>query len=561
MIVKYKILLVVISTLLFLSCSEHSENILFHYVDSLEKVLPEQTLFMDIPAEVDVVRGETATFQFAIRANDELRDVKVGLRNVRSLDTGKNTTFDGTKVSFVGKVHVGRAQAEPGSDIIHSASNYYPDPLMDDESIDVPAAVTTSAWISIPIDKDIDSGKYEGEVFFEGVCGREQVNRSITISINVYSTILNKQTLKVTNWYQPGFGYVDGEDVPQFSERWWNLMEEMGNYMKEYRQNVVKIDPLRLADYTFEEGKVVKVDFARFDDVVKFFKQKGILNMIAGGHIAGREGGWTSQFGYFMPVLQNNGTAFKWVDCENSEAKEFYKLFFKELLEHLKQQDWLGMYIQHIADEPIKSNAKSYISISSYVKELAPGLLIVDACHTKDLDNQIDVWIPQLNYLHRDYEFYKSQQEKGKIVWFYTCVWPQGEYANRYIQQPLIKTRLLHWINYKYGIDGYLHWGLNFWRGDDPMVETAAIQPDGLVLPAGDAWVLYPYKRHLIPSIRLEAMRDGIVDYELLKLLELKNPQLATQLTNSLVYDFDKYDIDIVHFRKIRRQLLEALED
>ena len=120
---------------------------------------------------------------------------------------------------------------------------------------------------------------------------------------------------------------------------------------------------------------------------------------------------------------------------------------------------------------------------------------------------------------------------------------------------------MLHWINYKYGIDGYLHWGLNFWRGENPLVETAAIQPDGLVLPAGDAWVLYPYKKHLIPSIRLEAMRDGIVDYELLKLLEQKNPQLATQLVNSLVYDFDKYDIDIVHFRKIRKQLLEALEN
>ncbi len=559
--VKGKTVFGLISILLFLSCTEHNENFLFHYVDPLEKVLPEQTLFMNVPAEADVVRGETATFQFAIRSNDNLRDVRVSLRSVKSLTTGEDISFDRLKISYVGKVHVGRAQVEPGSDIIHSASNFYPDPLMDDQFIDIPASVTTSAWISIPIDKDFNPGKYAGEVVVEGVCDGKQVNRSITIAINVYSTIVNEQTLKVTNWYQPGFSYVDGEDVPQFSERWWSLMEKMGNYMKEYRQNVVKIDPLRLADYTFEGGKVVKIDFTRFDDVVNFFRKKGILNMIAGGHIAGREGGWTSQFGYFIPILQNNLVAFKWVDCENAKAKEFYKLFFKELLEHLKQQGWLDMYIQHIADEPIKSNAKSYIAISSYVKKLASNLLIVDACHTKDLDNQIDVWIPQLNYLHRDYDFYKSQQKKGKIVWFYTCVWPQGEYANRYIQQPLIKTRLLHWINYKYGIDGYLHWGLNFWRGENPLVETAAIQPDGLVLPAGDAWVLYPYKKHLIPSIRLEAMRDGIVDYELLKLLEQKNPQLATQLVNSLVYDFDKYDIDIVHFRKIRKQLLEALEN
>lgn len=217
--------------------------------------------------------------------------------------------------------------------------------------------------------------------------------------------------------------------------------------------------------------------------------------------------------------------------------------------------------MQHIADEPIKSNSDVYISMSSFVKKLAPNLRIVDACHTKDLDNQIDVWVPQLNYLHKDFDFYQAQQAKGKEVWYYTCVWPQGEYANRYIQQPLIKTRLLHWINYKYNINGYLHWGLNFWRGDNPLIETAAIQPDGLVLPAGDAWVVYPYKNHLVPSIRLEAMRDGIVDYELLRLLEKKDPEQARRLTNQLVYDFDKYDTDIVHFRAIRKQLLQALEN
>ena len=559
--IKGKTLFGIISIFLFLSCSEHNENILFRYVDPLEKVLPEQTLFMDISSEADVAKGETATFQFVIRANEGLHDVKVELGNVKSLDTGKVVSLEGAKVYFVGHVHVGRTQLEPGTDIIHSASNFYPDPLTDDETVDVPAAVTTSAWISIPIAKDMEAGKYEAEVVMEGVCEGERVKRQTTVAIHVYSTVVDKQTLKITNWYQPGFSYVDGKDVPQFSERWWNLMEEMADYMKKYRQNVVKIDPLGLAEYTFKEGKVVGIDFMRFDKVVNFFKEKGILEIIAGGHIAGRKGGWTSEFGYFMPIELNNETTIKWVDCENAEAKEFYKLFFKELLGHLKQQGWLDMYIQHIADEPIKSNAQSYISISSYVKRLAPNLLIVDACHTKDLDNQIDVWIPQLNYLHKDFDFYKSQQEKGKIVWFYTCVWPQGEYANRYIQQPLIKTRLLHWINYKYDIGGYLHWGLNFWRGEDPMVETAAVQSDGLVLPAGDAWVLYPYKKHLIPSIRLEAMRDGIVDYELLRLLEQKNPELAKRLVNAMVYEFDKYDMDIVHFRKIRKQLLEALEN
>ena len=78
-----------------------------------------------------------------------------------------------------------------------------------------------------------------------------------------------------------------------------------------------------------------------------------------------------------------------------------------------------------------------------------------------------------------------------------------------------------HWINYKYGLVGYLHWGLNFW-GSDPLTSDAS--RDRGKLPAGDANITYPGYRKLYSSIRLEAMRDGIYDYELLKMLERKNP-------------------------------------
>ena len=74
-----------------------------------------------------------------------------------------------------------------------------------------------------------------------------------------------------------------------------------------------------------------------------------------------------------------------------------------------------------------------------------------------------------------------------------------------------MQTRILHWINYKYGLVGYLHWGLNFW-GSDPLTSDAS--RDRGKLPAGDANITYPGYRKLYSSIRLEAMRDGIYDYD-----------------------------------------------
>lgn len=88
---------------------------------------------------------------------------------------------------------------------------------------------------------------------------------------------------------------------------------------------------------------------------------------------------------------------------------------------------------------------------------------------------------------------------------------PKGEYANLFIELPLLKTRILHWINYRYQIPGYLHRGFDYWMGPDPHAETTSIQLEsGTIFVGGDNWLVYPGNRKLYSCIRLEAMRDGI---------------------------------------------------
>ena len=192
-------------------------------------------------------------------------------------------------------------------------------------------------------------------------------------------------------------------------------------------------------------------------------------------------------------------------------------------------------------------------------RKYAPELRIVEACHTKDLVGSIDVWVPQLNFLHQDFAHYQQRQRAGDEVWLYTCVFPQGEYANRFIEQPLIKTRLLHWINFRYGVTGYLHWGYNHWTQDSPFTHTTRAHGGPAYLPAGDPWIVYPGQNGPLDSIRFEAMRDGIADYELLCLLAERNPDAAQRMVARHVLDFDRYDIDVGRFRAARRELLQLL--
>ena len=79
------------------------------------------------------------------------------------------------------------------------------------------------------------------------------------------------------------------------------------------------------------------------------------------------------------------------------------------------------------------------------------------------------------------------------------------------------------------------------------------------MLPGGDAWIVYPGDHKINSSIRLEAMRDGIVDYELLKMLQTAYPDEAAELARQVVYRFDHYDINIEAFREKRKRILTLL--
>ena len=310
--------------------------------------------------------------------------------------------------------------------------------------------------------------------------------------------------------------------------------------------------------YTDADGGYT-FDFTNFDRAVEIFIEEGVIGRIEGGHIGTRESTWTTPFQVFVPVTENDETTFEKYDASSETATEFYGQFIPALMRHLEDRGWREIYMQHLADEPITENVDSYIEIANLVHQHAPDLDIVEACHSKDLDETVKIWVPQLNFLNEDADFYRERAEAGDEIWFYTCLAPQGEYANRFVELPLLKTRVLHWINFRAASPGYLHWGFNFWRGDPFDEVTGIITESGNVLPGGDAWIVYPGYGKLLSSIRLEAMRDGIVDYDLLKRFETLDPERAAELARRVVYNFERYDMDIPSFREKRREVLKTL--
>ncbi|WP_339071028.1 glycoside hydrolase domain-containing protein [Chitinophaga sp. 212800008-4] len=545
-----------------------------YQVDALEKVFKERTYFP--PLADDTIRaaaGETATIQLVLKANRPIRRL-----SANAVCLPGNAAKLNAKTGWVTYVPVGRRYTPPSKDLLYSVSGYFPDPIVDDTLLNLSQGDINPLWISVPIPANTPAGVYMVQTDVNGLVNTQKERFRKVVPVKIYPVAVSATSLWISNW-SAHFNPVTlellnkGRKVELYSPLYWELLKVHAEIMGSHNQNVYRIYPTWNTKYTLNNGRY-SFDFTNFDKEVKLFEDAGALKQIEGGHLAWRSGAWDDPFFVEVPLEDNEetrklkqapnpsasfyGMRSVLLPVSDARAQNFLNQFLPALKEHLEKNGRLEKYLQHISDEPTAQNAPSYVEISSYVKKYLPGVKIMDAVLTsKELKDGIDLWVPVLDVYHKDYSFYQELKKNGKEIWFYTCVGPRGNYANRFIELPLIQTRYLHWINYKYGATGYLHWGLNFWGGRDPLRDDAS--RDRGRLPAGDANIVYPGYRKLYTSIRFEAMRDGIYDYELLKMLEQKDAAKAKALVNELIMNFNDYDSSIRYFREVRKRLLEAL--
>jgi len=474
-------------------------------VDALIKVFPDARPEDAMPVQVEVARGEHASLQAVVRADSAIQGLRAQVSELRR--KWAPGVLMPRPPRFVGYVPVDRPTQKPSKDQLRKPPADYPDPLLECDTLDVPAGKAQALWVTVFVPTNVPAGTYHGTLTLTGTVGDKQVRARQRLAVKVYPAVVGASRLWVTDWFAMHWPHMQIAPPPE-SDDYYALLRRYARNLAEHRHNVALISPLGLAQYTVTSNRLLAIDFTRFDRWVQIFRDAGVIGRIEGGHIGGRKGGWESEFVVTVQQVKDGKVVSGNADPASPEADAFYAQFFPALLSHLREKGWQGCYLQHLADEPIATNIASYRAMAALARKYAPELRIVEACHTKDLVGSIDVWVPQLNFLHQDFAHYQQRQRAGDEVWLYTCVFPQGEYANRFIEQPLIKTRLLHWINFRYGVTGYLHWGYNHWTQDSPFTHTTRAHGGPAYLPAGDPWIVYPGQNGPLDSIRFEAMRS-----------------------------------------------------
>jgi hypothetical protein len=163
-----------------------------------------------------------------------------------------------------------------------------------------------------------------------------------------------------------------------------------------------------------------------------------------------------------------------------------------------------------------------HLKATEWYSKLAPDLIRIDAVETTNLLDEIEIAIPKLDALGTWHKSYEEARRRGVELWFYTVGIYQGSlFPNKTIDLPVMNSRIMHWLNFKYDATGFLHWGWNQWE-EDPFNEVG--------MHIGDGWHVYPAKDGVLNSLRWEQLRNGIQDYECFWMLEDKIKSLKESL-------------------------------
>lgn len=526
--------------------------------DALLNVLPGMPVGKMADDTIRVALGENALLQFVVDVADSVSGLEASVE------------MEGGLPQSVGWIHNVRSSNRyvPGDpDSLYSPSGLYPDPIVLETAENVPAGGRALLSVDIPIPDDFDPGIYKGKVVLRGVSHSPSIKpRAIEAEaefiIRVYNVTLWGQSMLVTNWYFPEkFSYMNnGKEPEPYGEEYWECMRSLLQTAADHGQNVWSVKESG-TPVIGEDGKI-SYDFTKMDRMVEFIMDNvRDVRLLESNHIATRANNkWADQFLVEVPVVRDGAVVLEMLAPEADETREYISTYFSALQKHLTEnrladgRSWLDIWVQHIADEPVPENIRSWESIAAQVKAAAPDIRILEAYRSHENNPELlDIPVPQMDeILWPEYGRLTASQQ----CWFYTCMYPRGSFANRYVTQPLIKTRLIHWINARYDIPGYLHWGFNYWgENGDPYGDASAPVNDW---PGGDAYIVYPSYHRVNPSIRLKAMRDGIRDYELLKIVKEKTVQ---DFSTELILDLDRYDLSITHFRELRKKLLEIAEE
>ena len=414
---------------------------------------------------------------------------------------------------------------------LRTTPGLYPDlltPLHYGGKFHATEGVLDSLWIDIDIPEDFTGlpDRAELKLSLKNVRSGE-IESENAIEIEIIKASLPEQTLKFTQWFHCDcLANYYGTGI--WSEEHWRIIQ---NFIISAARNGINtiLTPLltpsldgpreitQLVKVTKKNGKY-RFDFSRLvrwiricDDAgIRFFEISHLFTQGGGSHtprvIATVDGEEKMIFSYDTP-------------SDNAEYRVFLRALMKAFVRKMKDLGADHRCIFHISDEPGPKLIEVYKKDKEIVADIIKDYPIVDALYHVEYYKDKIVEHPVCN-LANVKDFLEAKVEG---LWVYYCLDPSVKYSNRFIAQASWHNRSIGMQMFKYNIQGFLHWGYNFYNNAEseriinPFIETSAEK----WAPAGDAFSVYPGRGgEPLESIREAVFFHALEDMRAMQLCE-----------------------------------------
>jgi len=332
------------------------------------------------------------------------------------------------------------------------------------------------------------------------------------------------------------------------TKQWWDMLRKYARLLARCRQNCIQL-PSNLL-FSYKDG-VISLNEKKALVYINVFRKEG-FTYFESPHLFRKD----AQHGTNALFVVVTGHRYDTVEGKNDVGSIACLLKDFIIKNHLS-----NCWLQHIADEPNVGHAVAYKAAAMQMKKICPQIKIIEATKLREpLIGAVDFWCPLIHNFQTYEKFYRSREKYGEKVLVYTCLVPGGKWLNRTLDMERLRQVYFGWAAAKYNTFGYLHWGLNWYRADPFKMSVvkhhSPLAGPNNYLPAGDTHIIYPGEDRPLSSLRLEAYRVGIEDYELLQLLKKRDKKMVDKYIAELFSDYTHYCLSLKQYRKIRKELV-----
>ena len=484
-------------------------------------------------SEVSLFQGETFHWQVALTTDRHLHfSIKLTsqLKDYTEIYQVGNAMMDMPAYSFI-----------ECTDYITKEPGFMPDVLMPFDTEKDNIRVNKDAvvlWIKLKLPKDIPAGKYdvtlEAKTFFPFGASDESEAFSVStnMTINVLPEVVPEQKTKFTQWFHSDC-ISSVHNVEIFSEKHWDLIDKYMSMASEFGINMI-LTPIITPPLDTAEGirrpnvQLVKIeksgDKYSFDfSLLKRWVDLAKKNNMKYFEISHLFSQWGLKYAPNIYVYENGigSYMFGWhVSSKAEEYADFLKQFIPAVIEFLKSEEIANNCYFHISDEPNEEHLESYNYAKSIIKPLIGNIKTIDALSTPEFytSGVVEIPVPAINKIGGFLSLDVPER------WTYYCCSQGEKVTNRFLSMPLGRTRIIGLQMYKYGIEGFLQWGYNYYYSQfsrsliNPYITTSANN----AFPSGDTFSVYPGADGPLPSIRGYVFKQALQDIELCRMLESK---------------------------------------